>query len=123
MSGINKLASNNNGFSLIELMVVLVILAIGMLPLALVQSRAQQDVFEAGQFSEAVAIAQLQMEATKSQGFVNAVPDSGTVGGTFNWNVQVQNVSFGLNQLTVNVNWSEKGRPRNVQVIDMVSFR
>ncbi|MCH7549593.1 MAG: prepilin-type N-terminal cleavage/methylation domain-containing protein [Candidatus Krumholzibacteriota bacterium] len=51
----------NSGFTLVELMVVLVILTIGLLPLALVQTRAQQDVFETGQFSNAVQIAQLQI--------------------------------------------------------------
>ena len=73
------MTSNDNrnirsaGFTLIELMVVLIILAIGLLPLALVQTRAQQDVFESGQFSDAVQIAQLQMESAKSLGFGNIV--------------------------------------------------
>ncbi len=113
----------NGGFTLIELMVVLVILTIGLLPLALVQTRAQQDVFESGQFSDAVQVAQLQMESAKALGFGNIVVDSGTVDGVYTWDRQVVNVSLGLDQITVNVNWMEKGDPQNVAITDMISFR
>jgi prepilin-type N-terminal cleavage/methylation domain-containing protein len=112
----------NAGFSLVELMVVLVILAIGLLPLALIQTRAQQDVFESGQYTEALQVAQLQMESAKSQGFGSAVTDSGAV-DTYTWRATVSNVSFGLDQIVVDVQWNEKGRQRNVQIIDRVSFR
>lgn len=123
------MTSNNNrnirsaGFTLVELMVVLVILAIGLLPLALVQTRAQQDVFESGQFSDAVQIAQLQMESAKSLGFGNIVADSGMVDGIYNWNRQLQNVSPGLDQISVSITWSEKGKQRSVAVNNLISTR
>jgi len=110
------------GFSLVELMVVLVILAIGLLPLALIQTRAQQDVFESGQYTEALHVAQLQMEQAKSQGFGNAVTDSGLV-DVYTWRATVANVSFGLDQIVVEVEWNEKGRQRNIQIMDRLSFR
>jgi prepilin-type N-terminal cleavage/methylation domain-containing protein len=110
------------GFSLVELMVVLVILAIGLLPLALIQTRAQQDVFESGQYTEALQVAQLQMEMAKSMGFGNVPPDSG-LADSFVWRTTVTNVSFGLDQIIVEVQWNEKGRQRNVQIMDRVSFR
>lgn len=115
-------SEHKTGFSLVELMVVLVILAIGLLPLALIQTRAQQDVFESGQYTEALQVAQLQMETAKCQGFGNAVTDSGTV-DEYTWRATVSNVSFGLDQIVVDVQWNEKGRQRNVQIIDRVSFR
>jgi prepilin-type N-terminal cleavage/methylation domain-containing protein len=115
-------SGRNTGFSLVELMVVLVILAIGLLPLALIQTRAQQDVFESGQYTEALQVAQLQMESAKSQGFGSAVTDSGAV-DSFTWRATVSNVSFGLDQIVVDVQWNEKGRQRTVQIIDRVSFR
>ena len=114
--------SRSAGFSLVELMVVLVILAIGLLPLALIQTRAQQDVFESGQYTEALQVAQLQMEAAKSQGFGNAVTDSGIV-DVYTWRATVTNVSFGLDQIVVQVQWNEKGRQRNIQIMDRLSFR
>jgi prepilin-type N-terminal cleavage/methylation domain-containing protein len=113
----------NAGFSLVELMVVLVILTIGLLPLALVQTRAQQDVFESGQFSEALHVAQMQMEEVKSQGFNNAASDSGMVDNVYSWRTNVNNIGTGLNRVTVQVSWNEKGQIRNVQVVDLMSFR
>jgi prepilin-type N-terminal cleavage/methylation domain-containing protein len=113
----------NAGFSLVELMVVMVILTIGLLPLALVQTRAQQDVFESGRFSDAVHVAQLQMESAKSLGFSNIPIDSGLVDGAFLWRRQVTNVSFGLDQITINVRWSEKGNPQTITIFDMISMR
>jgi prepilin-type N-terminal cleavage/methylation domain-containing protein len=110
------------GFSLVELMVVLVILTIGLLPLALVQTSAQQDVFEAGQFSEALNVAQMQMESIKSQGFGNAATDSGLV-DVYSWRANVTNVSVGLDRITVLVAWNEKGERRTVRIVDMISFR
>jgi len=120
----NKECTDNlsAGFSLVELMVVLVILAIGLLPLALIQTRAQQDVFESGQYTEALQVAQLQMEAAKSQGFGNVVTDSGLV-DAYTWRTTVTNVSFGLDQVVVQVQWNEKGRQRNIQIMDRISFR
>lgn len=110
------------GFSLVELMVALVILTIGLLPLAFVQTRAQQDVFDSGRHTEALAIAQLQMEEAKSLGFGVAVADTGVV-DSYTWIRDVQNISAGLDQITVNVNWNERGDARSVTLINRISFR
>ena len=117
-----NIKSRSAGFSLVELMVVLVILTIGLLPLALIQTRAQQDVFESGQYTEALQVAQLQMEVAKSSGFGNVVTDSGLV-DVYTWRATVSNVSFGLDQVVVDVRWDEKGRQRNIQIMDRLSFR
>ena len=110
------------GFSLVELMVALVILTIGLLPLAFVQTRAQQDVFDSGRHTEALAIAQLQMEEAKSLGFGVAATDTGQV-DSYTWIRDVQNVGVGLDQITVNVNWNERGDARSVTLINRISFR
>ncbi len=111
-----------DGFSLVELMVALVILTIGLLPLAFVQTRAQQDVFDSGRYSEALTIATLQMEEAKSQGFGVAATDTGTV-DNYTWIRDVQNVSLGLDQISVSVTWNERGNPRTVRLINRLSFR
>jgi prepilin-type N-terminal cleavage/methylation domain-containing protein len=117
-----RASSSTAGFSLVEIMVVLVILAVGLLPLAFVQTRAQQNVHDSGRFSEALALAEQQMESIKSVGFGNAAPDSGFV-GNFQWRSNVQNVSPGLDQLSVRVDWTERGRPQRVTVVNLISFR
>ena len=111
-----------DGFTLVELMVALVILTIGLLPLAFVQTRAQHDVYESGRYTEALEIAQLQMEETKSQGFGVADTDTGTV-DNYQWIRDVQNVGQGLDQITVTVSWSERGDQRQVRLINRLSFR
>jgi prepilin-type N-terminal cleavage/methylation domain-containing protein len=110
------------GFSLVELMVVLVILTVGLLPLAFVQTRAQQEVADSGRHTDALAIAQLQMETAKSLGFGAIPADTGMV-DSYQWIRDVQNVSFGLDQVTVTVNYTERGRPVSVAIINLVSMR
>ena len=112
----------DGGFSLVELMVALVILTIGLLPLAFVQTRAQQDVFDSGRHTEALAIAQLQMEEAKSLGFGVAATDTGQV-DNYTWVRDVQNVSPTLDQITVSVSWNERGSPRVVRIINRLSDR
>ena len=113
---------DQRGFSLTELVVVMVILTIAILPLALVQTRSNRSVFDSGQYTEAIQVAQMQMEATKSLGFANAVPDSGAV-NVFAWRTTVTNVSFGLNRLEVTVRWQEKDTQRQVVLSDLLSYR
>ncbi len=113
---------DRKGFSLTELMVVMVILTIAILPLALIQTRSNRSVFDSGQFTEALQIAQMQMEQTKSMGFANAAPDSGTV-DNYSWTTTVQNISFGLNQLQVTVRWQEKDVTRSIVLTDLLSYR
>lgn len=113
---------DQRGFSLTELVVVMVILTIAILPLALVQTRSNRSVFDSGQYTEAVQVAQMQMESTKSLGFANAVSDSGSV-NVFAWRTTVTNVSFGLNRLEVTVRWQEKDTQRQVVLSDLLSYR
>jgi prepilin-type N-terminal cleavage/methylation domain-containing protein len=115
------------GFSLVELMVVMVILTIGLLPLAFIQTRAQQNVSDSGRFTEALALAQLQMESAKALGSGNVAPDSGAV-DTYQWRRDVTVIAPGpvparLERITVAVAWNDRGEQRNVQIINMISGR
>jgi prepilin-type N-terminal cleavage/methylation domain-containing protein len=111
-----------DGFTLVELMVVIVILTIGLLPLAFVQTRAQQDVAHSGRRTQALALAQQQMEAAKGLGYGVAATDSGTV-NQLKWIETVQNVSPGLDQVTVSVSWNDVGKPQELTIIDMIARR
>jgi prepilin-type N-terminal cleavage/methylation domain-containing protein len=113
---------NEKGFSLAELMVVLVVLAVGLLPIAMVQTRSSQDVFNSGQRTEALNIAQMQMERTRSLGFNNAVADSG-LAGPFAWRTDVQAAGFGLSSVAVTVRWQERGKQRSLTLNNLLSMR
>ena len=114
--------SSRSGFSLTELMVVLVILSIGILPLAMVQSRARQEVSESDRYTQAVNVAQDQLERMKGLGFNAAAPDSGVV-GLIQWQTNVTLVSIGLERLEVTVSWADPDGDKSLTVANLVSLR
>ncbi len=114
---------NNQGFSLIELMVVMVVLTVGLLPLAIIQTRAQRDVMETGQMTEALNLAKQQIETAKAMGWNNVAADSGVVDNVYGWNRNVTEVSWGLQQVDVIVTWQESGMQRQVALTDRMSRR
>jgi len=113
---------DRQGFSLVEIMMVMVILAIGVLPIAVIQHRARAEVGEADRHTQAIAVAQMQVERLKSQGFGNIVDENG-VNGNVTWVAQVANVSFGLDRLTVTASWQNKNVVESLTVSDLVSMR
>ena len=115
-------APGRAGFSLVEIMIVLVILAVGVLPIAVVQSQARREVVEADRHTEAIALAQAQLERLKGQGFGNIAAEAGAQ-GAFNWQAQVTNVSFGLDRVDVTVTWNTANANEVLTVSDLVSMR
>jgi prepilin-type N-terminal cleavage/methylation domain-containing protein len=113
---------DRGGFTLIEIMVVMVILVIGILPLAMVQTRARQEVRQSDRFTQAITLAQEQLEQMKGQGFGNAAADSGTV-GQVDWESRVALVAFGLERLEVEVTWQDVQGNRSLVLADMISVR
>jgi prepilin-type N-terminal cleavage/methylation domain-containing protein len=111
-----------DGFTLPEILVVLLILIIGILPLAIVQTRARTEVRRADRLTQALVLAQGQLEEMKAAGFGNAAPDSGQT-GQLHWWASVQDVSFGLQQINVRVTWYDGARDQNIQVSDLMSLR
>ena len=113
---------DTSGFSLVELMIVLVMIAIGILALSGVQTSSFRDVYATGRRTRALTLAQTQMEIARGLGFDGAVPDSGQTDG-FNWRADVDSVALGLNRVTVAVSWTEKGTPFTVRLADLLSAR
>jgi prepilin-type N-terminal cleavage/methylation domain-containing protein len=110
------------GFSLVEIMIVLVILSVGVLPIAIVQHHARREVVKADRHTEAITIAQGQLERLKGLGFGNVVAENG-VEGTFAWQAQVTNVSFGLDRVDVTVTWNTANTAETLTVSDLLSMR
>jgi prepilin-type N-terminal cleavage/methylation domain-containing protein len=110
------------GFTLVEIMMVLMILTVGVLPIAVIQHRSRAQVSEADRHSQAIAVAQLHLERIKGMGFGNAVPDSGQA-GLIAWTVRVNNIAFGLDQVTVTATWQNDGQQESLVIADLMSTR
>jgi len=113
---------DRGGFTLVEVLVVLVIIAIGIMPLALVQTRARQEVTETDRYTRAVTLAQRQLEWTKGLGFNAAAPDSGQDGDLL-WRTQVEDVDIGLRRVAVIVAFSQGTQPDTLRMASLISLR
>lgn len=110
------------GFTLVEILMVLMVLSVGILPIAVIQHQARKEVSESSRYTEGMVVASTQLERIKGMGFGNAVPDSGTV-GQVNWNAQVNNVGFGLDRITVTSSWQNGSAVESLTVTNLVSMR
>lgn len=110
------------GFTLIELLIALVILSVGILALAGVQTTASRDVDGSGRTTHALAVAQTHVEQIRATGYNAAVSDSGTI-DVYSWNARVDSVNVGLKSVTVTVTWNEHTRNRSVQLQTLLSTR
>jgi prepilin-type N-terminal cleavage/methylation domain-containing protein len=114
--------NERDGFTLVEVMVVLIIITIGILPLALVQNRARQEVNEADRYTTAMTVAQEQLEWAKGMGFDDAQPDSGTTGAV-QWTTRIDDIDVGLRQIRVTVIFAQGGRPDTLAMASLLSMR
>lgn len=110
------------GFSLVEIMMVLMILSVGIIPLAVIQHQARRDVQESDVYTQSLNIAQSQLERIKGLGFGAAAADSGVV-GNIQWAARVTNVSFGMDRVEVTTTWLGGGGNQSITVSDLVSLR
>jgi len=113
---------DERGLTLVELMVVVVMIAIGILALSLVQTHSYSDVYRTGMQTRAIDIARLHLEAARSAGFTLAASDSGVTGG-FAFHCQLDSVDVGLRRVTSTVFWQDRGAARSVRLMDLISTR
>ncbi len=114
--------AGREGFTLVEILMVMMILSIGVLPIAVIQHRARKEVSEADRYTEGIVIASSQLERIKGMGFGNAAADSGAVGHV-NWTAQINNVTFGLDRIVVTASWQNENVIESLTVTDLVSMR
>jgi len=115
-------ACGREGFTLVEIMMVMVILTVGVLPVAVIQHRARQEVSESDRYTQAIELAQLHLERMKGMGFGGAVGGQGQA-GQISWVSTVTNVSFGLDRITVTATWRNDNADQTLTVSDLVSLR
>lgn len=113
---------DRQGFTLVEILMVLVILSVGILPVAIIQHQARREVTESDHYTRAVTVAQAQLERIKGLGFGNAVNEAG-VDGTVAWNSIITNLAFGLDRVEVTVTWQEGGDASALTFADLMSMR
>ena len=113
---------DRQGFTLVEILMVLMILSVGILPVAIIQHQARREVTESDHYTRAVTVAQAQLERIRALGFGNAVNEAG-VEGTVAWNSTITNLAFGLDRVEVTVVWQEGGDAVNLTFADLVSMR
>ncbi len=115
-------APDRAGFTLVEILVVLMIITIGIVPLALVQTRARHEVSRSDELTQAIVLAQNRIEQAKALGFGNAAPDSGEA-GRLHWVMTVQNASFGMDRIGVRVTWFDGRTQQDLRMTSLLSLR
>ena len=113
---------DRDGFTLVEILMVLMILSVGILPIAVIQHRARQEVSESDRYTEGITIASAQLERIKGMGFGNAAADSGAT-GYVNWVANIDNVGFGLDRIVVTASWQNGADVESLTVTDLMSMR
>ena len=117
-----RLLPDREGFSLVEILMVLMILTVSIIPLAMIQHSARREVQKSDVYTQSLNVAQSQLERIKGLGFGAAVPDSGMI-DNIQWTARVTNVSFGLDRIEVTTTWQGGGGTQTVRVADLVSMR
>ena len=113
---------DRRGFSLVEILMVLMILSVGILPVVVIQHRSRREISESDQYTKAINLAQSHMERIKGMGFGDAAPDSGTE-GRIDWVCNVTNVGTGLDRIEVTTTWEGAQGQETLTIADLVSLR
>jgi type IV pilus assembly protein PilV len=125
---------NENGVTMIELLVALALLSIGLLALFTLQSTAIQGNRDSKEMTTAVFLAEKKIEELKNTPFGslslgstadsnNPITGSGTTGGIYSrsWNVQSFSGSANMKQITVIVSWTQSGQSHSAALDTIVS--
>lgn len=103
---------NNKGFSLLEVLIGLVILAIGLLAIAGMQITAIKGNYFSSSLTQATILAQDKMEELKNLPYasLSSGTDTKTVSGTiFTRQFTVVNTTNTMKTITVTVQWTDGG--------------
>ena len=116
------LASNQNGFSLIEILIAMGILALAMLAAASMQFSSIRNNASGNMATQANMLAKAQMEVLKNtsdittltDGIENNIDANGQPGGIYNRSWTVANLGTTARRITVTVQWSKRGKSRRI---------
>lgn len=112
------------GFSVVEMLVVFTVLALAMLPLASIQLRSRGQINEAARETQALQLAQAQIERVKMMGFESAVGDSASVGPfTYETEVIPDAANPFLSEIRTTVTWDHGGDNRSITLASKLAAR
>lgn len=107
---------NNRGFSLIELLIAITILAVGLLAVAGLQTSAIKGNFHAITITEATSLAEDRIEAIRNMdyadiNYANFPNVQNNINGIYNRETVIEddNPLSGLKRVTVTVRWNANG--------------
>ena len=115
---------NQNGFSLIELLIAMAILALAMMAAASMQFNSVRNNATGNIFTQANMLAKAKMEELKntpdlddlSNGTENAINGEGQPGGIYNRSWTVENLGASARRISVTVQWTKGSRTRTISV-------
>lgn len=114
---------DNSGFSVLETLMVLALVGIAIIPLSEIQMSSHRSVEDADRYSEAVSLAQEQLESMRALGFANAAQDTLQFGnftiaqGPSPYLDPVSGAPLpSLERLRVAVSWRERGEVRRIEM-------
>ena len=116
------------GFSLIELLIAMSVLAFGMLAAASMQYSAVRNNTNGNVSTQAAMLANAQLEMLKNQDIDSAalapgdysdptpIDENGNPGGIYNRSWRIDPLGTSARRLRVTVQWTKFGGPRSVEV-------
>lgn len=123
---IRKTLKEQNGFSLIELLIAMSVLAIGMLAAASMQYSAVRNNTQGNVSTQASMLAKAQLEMLKNQDIGSAVlapgdyndpasiDENGNPGGIYNRSWKIDPLGAAARRIRVTVEWTRFGESRSV---------
>jgi type IV pilus assembly protein PilV len=123
-----KVFGGEKGFSLIEMLIAMSVMALGMLAAASMQYSAVRNNTSGNVSTQASMLAKSQLEMLKNQDIdsavlapgdysdATAIDDNGNPGGIYNRSWSIANLGTSARRLTVTVQWTKFGDSRQVVV-------
>jgi type IV pilus assembly protein PilV len=108
----NKTVGKQNGFTLVEVLIGLIILAIGLLAVAGMQIIATRGGYSSNHLTQATTFAQDKLEQLKNFPFQNLASGQDQVTGTgtiFSRQYGVADITATIKMITVTVQWTDRG--------------